>query len=71
MEEERTSYPFKTLKNRMAEGKLLAKSYKMSFNKLLDLLLEDAIEEWSVPGHEVRKRPDEREITVDQQKSLT
>lgn len=70
-EENRAPYPFKALSSLMAEGKLLAKSYKISFNMLLTLLLEEAIEEWSVPGHEVRKRPDEQELSTDGEKSLT
>lgn len=67
----RPSYPFKAVSSLMAEGKLLAKTYRISFNMLLIFLLEDAIEEWSVPGHEIRKRPDEQEISTDGEKSLT
>lgn len=67
----RPAYPFKAASSLMAEGKLLAKSYKLSFNMLLTLLLEEAIEEWSVPGHELRKRPDDQEIATDGEKSLT
>lgn len=67
----RASYPFKSEDSLMAEGKLLAKSYKISFNMLLTLLLEEAVEEWSVPGHEIRKRPDEIEMASDEEKTLT
>lgn len=70
-EENREAYPFKSLSSLMAEGKLLAKSYKISFNMLLTLLLEDAVEEWSVPGHETRPRPDEQELATDGKKDLT
>lgn len=70
-DDDRPAYPFKAASSLMAEGKLLAKSYKISFNMLLTLLLEDAVEEWSVPGHEIRKRPDELEIASDGEKSLT
>jgi hypothetical protein len=69
--ESRISYPFKAADSLMAEGKLLAKNYKISFNMLLTLLLEDAVEEWAVPGHELRKRPDEVDIATDEGKALT
>lgn len=69
--ESRTPYPFKAADSLVAEGKLLAKSYKISFNMLLTLLLEDAVEDWSVPGHEIRKRPDEQDIATDGEKDLT
>lgn len=55
----------------MAEGKLLAKNYRMSFNMLLILLLEEAVEEWSVPGHEAKPRPMDKEVSTDEEKSLT
>lgn len=70
-EDTRPAYPFKSASSLMAEGKLLAKSYKISFNMLLTLLLEDAIEEWSVPGHEIRKRPEELDQSTDGEKTLT
>lgn len=65
------SYPFKPAASLMAEGKLLAKSYKISFNMLLTLLLEDAVEEWCVPGHEIRKRPEDQANATDGEKALT
>lgn len=70
-EDNRPAYPFKAASSLMAEGKLLAKCYKISFNMALTLLLENAIEEWSIPGHELRKRPDEMEIAGEEEKTLT
>lgn len=67
----RAPYPFKTAESLMAEGKQLAKHYKLSFNMLLTLLLEEAVEEWCVPGHELRPRPVEQAQAVDGQKDLT
>jgi len=42
--------------NALQEGKVLARAYKISFNKLLSLLLENAIEEWAVPYMQPRPR---------------
>lgn len=67
----RTPYPFKAADSLMAEGKLLARSYKLSFNMLLTLLLEEAVEEWGVPGHELRPRPTDQAAGLEAQKDLT
>lgn len=69
--ESKSAYPFKAADSLTAEGKLLAKSYKISFNMLLTLLLEEAVQEWAVPGHELRKRPEDLDISTDGEKALT
>jgi hypothetical protein len=71
MKEATKPYPFKPTESLLAEGKVLAKSYGISFNMLLSLLLEDAITEWSIPTMEPKPRPDEAEIATEGEKSLT
>jgi hypothetical protein len=51
------SYPFCPEDSSLLDsGRALASAYKVSFNKLLSLLLENAVEEWIVPYMQPRPR---------------
>lgn len=53
----KSSYPFTPQNsNLLEEGKALARDYQISFNKLLSLLVENAVNEWTVPFMQPRPR---------------